>query len=438
MPQFVAGACGGQPAATEPRAQRPYRGPRLLVVPFERSPESEGYPGFERAFARQVIAGLTRFTTIMVFGPETARGHDSGIDPHDLPNRLDVDYVLTGTLTLTPGRLSAELLLQEVPEGRFVWSERFERMFEPKDLHALRDEVASLIVQRLAQPYGVLHSRALDHEGDPPRHLRSYLAVLEYHEFLHTYDSKKIHGIREHLERAIKEDPHFAEAYACLSMVETNTERFKSYPIHQVGPSLERAIMLARHAILLAPNSSRAYHALAMALWFSGETAESLEAYHTALSLNPFDAEVMADLALRHAVQMDWQKALPLVQESFRRNPNQPDAYHMVPFLYHFAEGHGAEALKHARRINVDKLLYGQLAVVVAAVLAGQMDLAREMAQNIERINPGYGRRFHADARSRNMHPVLVARLAEALHKAGMPHVLDDEDRAAQVLPKLA
>lgn len=439
VPQFVDAAAGSQPAAVvEPRAQRSYRGPRLLVIPFERSPESEVYPGFERAFARQIIAGLTRFTTIMVFGPETTPKQGSETDLHDLADNHDVDYVLTGTLTLTPGLLAAELLLQEVPQGRFVWADRFERPFEPKNLHTLRDEIASLIVQRLAQPYGVLHSRALDYEGDAPKHLRSYLAVLEYHELLHTFDFGKIQGIRERLELAIKDDPHFAEAFACLSMVETTLVRFKSQPVRPAGAMLERSIMLARQAILLAPNSSRAHHALAMALWFSGETAESLETYHRALSLNPFDTDVMAELALRYAVQMDWQKALPLVQECFQRNPNQPDGYHMVPFLYHFSEGHAAEALKHARRINVNNMLYGQLAVAAAAALGGQMELARETVQNIERVNPGYGRHFLADVKSRNLHPVLAARLAEALHKAGMPDLLVDEDRHAQMLPRPA
>ena len=162
-----------------------------------------------------------------------------------------------------------------------------------------------------------------------------------------------------------------------------------------------------------------------MALWFSGETSESFEAYHAALSLNPFDTEVMAELALRYAMRMDWQRALPLVQESFRRNPNQPEAYHLVPFLYHLAEGRPAEALKHARRINANKILYGQLAVAAAAGIAGQLDVAQQAVENIERRFPGYGRQFNADAESRNLHPVLAKTWADALHMAGLPGILE-------------
>jgi TolB-like protein len=438
VPQFVTAAEARPIPAVKSHAPPPHRGPRLLVVPFERDPESTGFDGFEWAFTRQVILGLTRFSSILVFGPETARSHSTQPDLAELSTKLNVDYVLTGVAALTSGRLTVDLLLQEVPRGRFVWAERFEREFAASDFHNLREEIASLIVQRIAQPFGVLHSRSLDNDGEAPQHIRSYVSVLEYGEFLQSYDTDRLQRIREGLERAIREDPGFAEAFACLSMIESYAERFGSPPVNKMSMNLRRAIELAKNAIHLAPNSSRAHHALAMALWFSGETSESFEAYHAALSLNPFDTEVMAELGLRYAMRMDWQKALPLVQESFRRNPNQPDGYHLVPFLYHLAEGQPDEALKHARRINASKILYGHLAVAAAAGLAGQSEVARQAVANIERQFPGYGRRFNADAESRNVHPVLAKIWAEALHVAGLPGILEDREAPLEATPRRA
>jgi hypothetical protein len=60
------------------------------------------------------------------------------------------------------------------------------------------------------------------------------------------------------------------------------------------------------------------------------------------------------------------------------------------------------------RRINADKILYGQLAVAAAACIAGQSEEARQAVENIERRFPGYGRQFSADAESRNLHPALA------------------------------
>lgn len=438
VPQFVAATVADQSRPLESRDQLRHRGPRILVVPFERDPESIGFEGFEWAFTRQVIMGLTRFSSLLVFGPETSRTHGTRPDLSELSTKLNVDFVLTGVAALTASRLTVDLLLQETPEGRFVWAERFEREFEAPDLHNLRDEIACLIVQKIAQPYGVLHSRSLDNQGSAPRDIRSYLSVLEFSEFLQSYDFNRLQRIREGLERAISEDPGFAEAYACLSMLETNSERFGSQQIDKLSKRLERAIELARSGIQLAPNSSRGHHALAMALWFSGELSESFAAYQTALSLNPFDTEVMAELGLRYAMQMDWERALPLVQESFRRNPNQPESYNLVPFLYHLAMGRAKEALHHAQRIHSNNILYGQLAVAAAAGMAGQLALAHEAINKIERRFPDYGPKFYADAESRNLHPALARTWAEALQTAGLPGILDCHEPDQSMAPKIA
>lgn len=429
VPQFVTAAEADRKVALDTSVKRPYRGPKLFVVPFEREPGSGDFPGFEQAFTRQVIMGLTHFTTVMVYGPETARHH--GTEPA-LSTELDVDYILTGTVALTADRLTVDLLLQEVLQGRYVWAERFERAFVPADLQHLRDEIACLIVQRIAQPSGVLHSRSRHHDGEAPRNIRSYLAVLAYYEFFHTFDINRIPEIREALELAIEEDSGFAEAYACLAMIVTYSERFGTQPVDVMSAELVRAITLAKHAIMLAPTSSRGHHALAMALWFSGEVSESLHAYQTALSLNPFDTEIMAELALRYAMRMDWDNALPLFENSYRRNPIQSEAYHLVPFLYHLAEGRPAEALKHAKRISASKILYGQLALAAAATLSGQSNLARQAIEAVECLVPGYGPHFHADARSRNLHPVLTEIWAEALHLAGLPGVRGESDTPPQ------
>ena len=438
VPQFVSAEDADRKDAPEKRSAKPYRGPRLFVVPFDRDTESDVFPGFERAFTRQVISGLTHFTTILVYGPETVRHHGAEPDLTALSSELDVDHILTGTVSLTAGRLTVDLLLQEVPEGRFVWAERFERVFAPADLQHLRDEIASLVVQRIAQPSGVLHSRSRNNEGEAPRNIRSYLAVMAYHEFFHTYEIDRIDEIRAGLELAIKEDPGFAEAFACLAMIITYSVRYGSQPVDAMDAELARAIKLAKHALLIAPLSSRAHHALGMALWFSGEVDESLHTYRTALALNPFDTEIMAELALRYALQMDWAKALPLIEDSYRRNPIQPDAYHMVPFLYHLAEGQPEEALKHARRISASNLLYGHLALAASAALTGQHEFARQAVESAERLVPDYGRQFFADARSRNLHPVLAKIWAEALHIAGMKGVLDGPEPLLHVVAKHA
>lgn len=337
-----------------------------------------------------------------------------------------MDFVLTGSVAVDDTRLTVETLLQEAPEGRYVWTERFDRDLEAAEIRGLRDEVATLIVRSLAQPYGVLQSRALDHEGEGPERFGSYRAVLDYYQFARGLDMRRLEKVRAGLEKAVEDDPAFAEGLACLSRLYTDLARFGPDALEDLAGHLGRATALARNAITLAPNSSGGYHALALAHWFGGDVDESVAAFRAALALNPNDTEVMADFGLRLAVLARWEEAIPIVKESFRRNPCQAANFRMAFVLWHYSEGRHAEALREARMVGATDVVYPHVAAAAAAAELGRREEARAAVAEIERVAPGYGRRLATDLAARNLHPDLIASLATSLRKAGLKGVKGD------------
>lgn len=407
------------PAGADDRFSPPrHRGPRVFVAPFEQEAAADSYPGFAGAFTRQIIMGLTRFGTVFVYGADTALDHKSSSALQASIARVELDYVLTGNIGIDGSQMTVDLLLQELPEGRYVWTQRLVREFAPAEIHRVRDETAAEIVQSLAQPYGILFSRSLDHEGEEPRRLGNYRAVVDYYRVIRSYELGNFDEVRRELEMAVEEDPYFAEAFACLSMLITDGSRLDATAdrIRHV----EEATSLARRAIALAPNSSNAHRALAQACWFGGDIDESLSAYRTALSLNPNDSGIMADLSLRYAKRMDWERAMPLWDEAFRRNACQAATFRVCPFLFHFAHGRHGEALKEARKMEASDLIYTQLARAAAAAETGRKDEASVAVAEIERICPGYSSRMIEDLRFCNFHPHLIAAITASLRKAGL------------------
>ena len=63
-----------------------------------------------------------------------------------------------------------------------------------------------------------------------------------------------------------------------------------------------RTLALARQAVALAPGSSWAQYALALAYWFTGDVGRGLEALETGRALNPNDTTIIADLGQRYAM----------------------------------------------------------------------------------------------------------------------------------------
>ena len=220
----------------------------------------------------------------MSTGPKRPKGSVTACAPDALRDQLSVDFILSGTVTLWEDNFAVDLLLQETESLRYLWTERFVRKLVPDSIHVLRDEVAAIVAQRLAQPYGVLFSRALDDEGKSPETLDGYRAVVEFYQYVRTFQKDRLEPARRMLEQAIEQDPTFGEGHACLSQLYSQHARFMSNEPGRTSPAMPNApSMLARQALLLAPNSSHAHHALALAYWFSGDTALSLESYQTAL-----------------------------------------------------------------------------------------------------------------------------------------------------------
>ena len=106
-------------------------------------------------------------------------------------------------------------------------------------------------------------------------------------------------------------DPHYSEAFACLSQLYSNSVRYGYKGIAHNIRVLQRAIALAQRAIRISPGSSRAYFALAIAYWFDGQVDSAFDALHTSRALNPNDMEVVAELGLRYAFRADWKKVFP-------------------------------------------------------------------------------------------------------------------------------
>lgn len=395
--------------------------PRVLVTAFEAEGDQSSFPTFTRGFTRSLIIALTRFTGLRVFGAEIALRPPAEIDPQAPRREISADYLVTGQTSLGRDRFEVDVLLVEAATGRAVWAETFERRLAPPEIIGLRNEVANRVARELAQPYGAIQSdRALDADGRAPELLGSYAAVLLFYAYWRTFDREMIEAVRVGLERAVASEPDYAEALSCLSLVYSNAYRFR-HPVGAPGSDpRDRATALALRAVELAPSSSWARYALGLARWFGGNVPASLDALDAGRALNPNDTTILADLGQRYAMLGRWDEAVPLLEESYAANPAQPGSYRIGLFLWHFAHGRLAEALAEARRINAPQVLYGHVAIAVAAAALGRDAEAADAVSAIRGLAPDYGAQAAADLEARHVAPELARLIVAGLARAGL------------------
>ena len=393
----------------------------MLVTAFEAEGDQSAFPTFTRGFTRALIIALTRFTALRVFGAETALRSPADVDPGAARCELAPDYLVTGQTSLATDRFEVDVILVEAASGRAVWAESYQRRLLPSAIIALRNDVANRVARALAQPYGAIQAdRARDADGQAPEMLGSYAAVLLFYAYWRTFDRAMIEAVRVGLERAVADEPDYAEALACLSLVYSNAFRFR-HPVDAPELDLrERALELAARAVELAPSSSWARYALGLARWFAGDPAAAIEALEAGRALNPNDTTILADLGQRYAMLGRWDEAVPLLEESYATNPAQPGSYRIGLFLWHYAHGRFAEALAEARRVNAPQVLYGHVAVAAAAAELGLADEAADAVSAIRGIDPDYGAHVAADLEGRHVAPALVPPSSPA--SPGRPH----------------
>ena len=405
----------------EPRVSS-LNGPIIFVASFEEEGDQSAFPNFTHGFMRALIVALTRFNDLVVYGTETSLGYGKDVNHEKLRTELGIDFLVMGGTVISPEQFDVEVLLIDAKTGQSLWAENFGENLTPKNIVAVRDEVANSIARSLAQPFGVIFSqKAQETDGRPPEDLESYDCVIKYYRYWRSITPDLHAQARTCLEQAIARNPHYAEALACLSQIYTDAYRFGFESGLDEDDPRDRALALARRAIYLASSSSRGHQALARAYWFIGDTQASLTSLQTALSLNPNDTEIMADLGMHYVMIMDWEKGVPLLEQAYQRNPALPTNFRIAFSLFHLAHGRYEEAFNEAQKIEARGVVYGHVVTAAAAAGLGLQGEAASAISAITSIDPDYGQHIVSDLQKRSLHPDLIALIVDLLEQADLP-----------------
>lgn len=428
---WVTGGLSLDGGSTHPadRAGSLPRGPRILVMPFTDDGGSALGERLARGFTREIVVGLTRFGDLRVFDTGTGPPGAPAPAPGSAAAAAGVDFMVQGGVSALAGQFRVSASLVDVASGRHLWSSRLTQALSADDIIAARNEVADRIVGELAQPYGVLFStKVREIDGKPPEALSSYECVLLFYQYWRQQTAAAFPAVRACLERAIVVDPDYAEGFASLALLYADNYRLGFG--ERIDDPLGRALVLATRATELAPASAQGHKALSLVYWLMNDVERSFEAAERVLSLNPNDAQMMAELGMRYAMRKEPERGVALLEKAYARNAYLPTIYRIGFFLHHYLEGRFVEALAEAKRIGTPDVVYGHICrVMAAAQLARSAEATAALAQ-LTALRPGYGADVVADLENRNVHPEIIGMAIADLEKAGLEVTSDRRPEA--------
>jgi tetratricopeptide (TPR) repeat protein len=330
------------------------------------------------------------------------------------------DYALNGLVEYNDdGTATVSFRLRDVAEGVEVWSRTFDRIpsgnARPAETKAIIDLASSLL-----QPFGVIHSRErakslADARGDP-----RYRCVLLAMDAIRSRESMQHDSARSCLEKLTAADESFVAGLLWLAVIYDDEYVFGTGRDGASPRALDRALVLARRGIELAPASGRAYQVLGAVLFARGETKAAIEAMEHAVELNRYDGFIQAGFGGRLITVGEVDRGLTLMAQTPERDTVRPSWMHFYLFLGNYLKGNYADAGYHADGITSDANPLGLAARALMAAHAGDSAKATLLLRRLVALRPAWRDDARGELRRAIPAADIVERLARDLDAAGL------------------
>ena len=202
--------------------------------------------------------GLLPGLTVIAPGSSFAF-RDGGEDLRVIGRKLNVRYLLAGSVQAAGNRLRVTSRLVDAQTGASVWSEQFDPKLE--DLFAVQDEIALAVARALKLTLDAAGAAAAGTRASSTKNYEAYFEFLRGRALLGNLRMADLPAAINALEAALKHDPTFASPYVLLARARIlqaekedagkQTERFTT--------AVASGIDLLNQAIELDPHNGEAY-----------------------------------------------------------------------------------------------------------------------------------------------------------------------------------
>lgn len=404
-----------------PAPAHPPGGPTLAVMPFEAASRDPDAQIVATGMTNELIDQMARFGELHVLGRETSRQAAKAESLAGYLRQFDVGYVVEGIVRRSQGRYEVTARLIDSQSGTVLWSQTYNDQEGAAQLVETQVEIASRVASALAPPYGaVFKADARKAALKRPDDWDAYRCTISFYDYRAALTPEQHAATRNCLERAVKDFPGFATAWAMLAMIYLDEDRGGFNRVARKTPVLELALRAAQQAARLEPDNVRALQALMTIQFFNQEVAKGMATGEAALRVNPRDSELLGEFGSRVAQSGQWERGARLLREAIDQNPGNAGYYRGHLALAELMMGHSQEAVVQIRQSDLQRYpLYNLLAAVILAE-AGRADEARTAATRFASLRPDFIREIDTELAKRNFTREDGARFKAAMVRTGL------------------
>jgi TolB-like protein/DNA-binding winged helix-turn-helix (wHTH) protein/Tfp pilus assembly protein PilF len=350
----------------------------LAVLPLEnlsRDPEQEY---FCDGMTDQLIVDLSKLGTLRVSSSTSSRRYKNGNKSlTEIARELNVDGVIEGSVLRSGNRVRITARLIQIPSDQNVWAETYER--DLGDILRLQAEVAQAIAQQVRAQAGPAEKAWL--RSAPPVNPKAYEDYLKGRFAELATTQAAIKHAQQYFEESIREDPHFALAYAGLAdcYLDLGDYRWMSPKdaYRQANAAVQKALELDeglgeahstigmlnwhytwdwqaaekefRRAAELSANYVEGHQSLGWYLAWSGRLGEARAEFEKMRTLDPAYPTLPIDEASVYYHQRDYRSLVEASKKSVVANPGAWVTHYFLAVGYE-GSGRPAQAISEYQR----------------------------------------------------------------------------------------
>jgi adenylate cyclase len=308
---------GSPKQATATMAPRP----SLAVLPFDNPGAEPEQEYFADGVTDDLITRLAKNPGLMVIARDSTFFYKGkSLDPRTIAAKLNVGYVLRGSIRREGEALKLNVSLVDGATGTRIWARQYKRKIG--QIFDMLSDVSNGVTTALAVP-GTLQPDTGAGTADP----RAYDALLlgKYHFYRFENRAENLKA-RAYFEKAVQLDPRFATAYAMLAWTYA-FEAMNGWSDDRLA-ALKQAEHIATHAIELQPVLPLAYFVRGLSYREQHEYIKALVEAQRAIEYDPSDANAYVLLATLLYYAGRPEEGLARIRQAMEINPHHPYNYH--------------------------------------------------------------------------------------------------------------
>ncbi len=355
---------------------------RLLVQHFQPQPANGAEP-----LTVRLAAGLSgELVSDMLVYPwmNVVQWPDSGEPLSDIASMKDqsnrFDYALSGTVAASDGNATVTVRLQDIPSLKVKWSRTWQQPIDGSSttVEDFQRRMVTEIAGQLASEKGLLPELAIARKG-PERQVdfSGFQCFLGMYQYWDVPTGPAHEQLRTCLEAAVARNPSYADAWAALTYIYIDEQRYRRNP-RDGADSWTDATSALQKAMQLEPSNPVVLGA-AMTLAIE-QPDRDIDAFHKygnrALELRPNDSFMLANYGMKRAIYLgEWTEGLELNRKAVALTVKPPAWYHLLPAFDAVRRPDDTGMIELTERLPLSHSVAANIMRAIAAHRAGRKDL---------------------------------------------------------------